>query len=175
MDFFEDMLTQIEQWRAIDRTKVFATGFSLGGFFSSVIGCDHPELVRAIAPHSGGGPSEVCVSSTLPVMILHGTNDNIVPVECVSTQSRERWAAHNGCSMTSDIVEVQNGTCEIHQGCREGGQTHFCSFTDAATGEGMGHGWAGADPEVDGMKNLAGGTQFESATKLAWDFFASTL
>ena len=172
MGFFTQMLDSVESLRALDRDKVFVTGFSLGGFFSSTIGCHRPELVRAIAPHSGGGPGIDCIPSSLPVMILHGTDDPVVDYECVSTQSRARWAIHNGCSVTSfDEVQLMNGVCEVFHGCAEGGETRFCYFKDPAEDKGMGHGWAGAE----GFRFFAGGTQYEDATQLLWDFFASTL
>ena len=161
--FFEQMLDNVALTRNIDRDRVFVTGFSLGGYFASTIACDRPELVRAVAPHSGGGPARNCVDSTTPVLILHGTADNVVGYRCAE-QSRDRWVENNGCSAGYDEVAVTGGVCEQYRDCPVGGTTEFCHFED------MGHGWAGGESP----RMYAGGLEYEDATDLVWDFFSKT-
>jgi polyhydroxybutyrate depolymerase len=159
--FVEAMIKDVESFQRIDRARTFITGFSMGGYFSNHIGCKRPDLVKAIAPHSGSGPpTDSCDTSPLPVLILHGTADGLISYEC-GDQSRKYWVQHNRCSSNVTVKQVRGGNCEYHTGCSAGGQVVFCSFDE------MGHGWAG----VSGSHG--GGTQFEDATTLIWNFFKS--
>ncbi len=162
--FVEAVLGAIDAEYCLDRTRVFTTGFSMGGYFSNHIGCKRPDLVRAIAPHSGGGPPDDC-GPPKPVMILHGSLDLIIVPRCGDT-ARDKWVAHNGCSTDVDIVQVQGGTCEWHRNCLPGGQVVYCSF------DGMIHGWAGRDCGAPTcLLPYGGGPNYEDATRLVWDFF----
>ncbi len=163
LGFVQAMIDAVDQSQCVDRARVFATGFSMGGYFANDIACLRPDLVRAVAPASGGGPPAGCVAGPTPVMILHGTADPLIGYAC-GVQARDYWAKHNGCSTDVDTVSVKGGTCEYNKNCPPGGQVVLCSFT------GMGHGWAG---HVYGL--YGGGTQFEDATKLTWDFFKSQM
>ncbi len=51
--FIDAMLQFIEADQCVDHRHVFATGFSMGGYFSHEIGCTRPDFA-AVAPHSGG-------------------------------------------------------------------------------------------------------------------------
>ncbi len=157
--FFEKMIEDIARDHCVDRARVFVTGFSMGGYFTNHVACKHPEWVRAAAPHSGGTyPEEGCGSAPKPVLILHGTSDMVISYQC-GVEARDKWVKHNGCTMDADKVQVQGGVCEWYQGCRPGGQVVFCTFQN------MGHGWSG------GLGLYGGGTQFEGASQLVWDFF----
>lgn len=157
--FVSEMIATIAQSVAIDRRRVFTTGFSMGGYFANNIGCNRPDLVRGIAPHSGGGPPAGCQSGPMPALILHGTLDSLIWYMC-GQQARDAWVAHNGCSSQVDVVPVKGGSCEWSRGCPPGGQVTFCHF------EGMDHGWAGATGK-DG-----GGTQYADASRIVWEFFS---
>src|SRR5262249_44991251 len=80
--FVAAMLEDLAADQCIDRPHVFLTGFSMGGYFSNHIGCKRPDLVTAVAPHSGGGPPAGCVPGPKPVMIIHGTADPLITYTC---------------------------------------------------------------------------------------------
>lgn len=141
----------------------------MGGYFSNHAGCQAPELDRAIAPHSGGtigtptAPVDNCVPGPKPVMILHGTGDGLIDPNC-GKAARDMRAKHNGCGTTITSVAVKGGHCEYSNGCPANGPVVICLFDN------MAHRWAGAD--TAGPEGLyAGGTQYEDATKLIWNFF----
>lgn len=157
--YLQHILDAVEKLQPIDRERVFVSGFSMGGYASNALACNHPETFRAAAPASGGAPAGPCSAEIIPVMIFHGTNDGTIAHDC-GVQARAAWVKHNGCSTEVDAVPVMGGTCEWSQGCPKGGQVVFCSY------QGMGHGWAGSVNPF-----ALGGTQFESATALMWDFF----
>lgn len=164
LGFVEKMLDDIAEDQCIDRTHVFLTGFSMGGYFANHVGCQKSDLVRAVAPHSGGTYAADCPGGPIPVLLLHGTGDALISPMC-GTQARDLWVQRNGCSTDFDMVPVMGGHCERHKGCPEHGQVTLCLF------DGMAHGWAGASQQgATGF--YGGGQQFENATELVWKFFS---
>src|SRR6202020_2033201 len=51
--FIDAMKADVRQDQCLDATHLFATGFSMGGYFAEHIGCYRSDI-RAVAPHSGG-------------------------------------------------------------------------------------------------------------------------
>jgi polyhydroxybutyrate depolymerase len=162
--FVRKMLESIEADQCVDHGRVFTTGFSMGGYFSNHMGCQNGKsLVRAVAPHSGGTYPGTCPGAPLPVMIVHGTADGLITPNC-GTGARDLWVQRNGCSTEFDMRPVMGGRCEWYKNCPAGGQVVYCAF------EGMAHGWAGA-PTTGANGFYGGGMQFQSASRLIWDFF----
>ena len=65
----------------VDRTRVYLTGLSMGGFGTWSLVEQYPNTFAAIAPVSGGGnPYRARELKHIPVMIFHGQNDKNVPV-----------------------------------------------------------------------------------------------
>lgn len=82
------LLDQIEATQRVDKSRVYLTGLSMGGFGTWSLGIRYPERFAAIAPICGGGDwLEVRLSSrkhgpalkSLPVWAFHGARDNVVP------------------------------------------------------------------------------------------------
>jgi polyhydroxybutyrate depolymerase len=165
--FVQKMIDEIDSKVPIDHSKIFTTGFSMGGFFANNIGCRRPEMVRAIAPHSGGAEIDYQCPVPRPVMIIHGTADPIISYQC-GLDARAKWVKANGCSTEVDTVQVKGGVCERNRNCPAGAQVEMCSF------QGMSHGWAGSDAtEYGGI--YGGGSEYEDAARLAWRFFQEQL
>jgi predicted peptidase len=83
------LLDQLEATHRVDKSRVYLTGLSMGGFGTWSLGMRYPERFAAIAPICGGGDwLEVRLSSrkngpalkTLPVWAFHGAKDNVVPL-----------------------------------------------------------------------------------------------
>lgn len=163
LGFVEAMLDDIESVQCIDRSRVFATGFSMGAYFVNNLGCQRGDLIRAIAPHSGGTYPDDCVDGPIPVLLIHGTGDFIVATNC-GIQARDRWVERNGCSADYDTVPIKGGHCEQHRDCPENGQVELCLL------DGMCHGWAGYGNGT--CLDSGGGENFEDATHLVWRFFS---
>lgn len=75
---------------AVDPTRVYLTGLSMGGFGTWSLGASHPERFAAIAPICGGGdvikvlladPAKAPALRSLPVWAFHGGKDPVVPPE----------------------------------------------------------------------------------------------
>lgn len=67
--------------KAVDRTRVYLTGLSMGGFGAFDLAVRRPQLFAAVVPVCGGGdPATARILAGMPVLIVHGSDDQIVPV-----------------------------------------------------------------------------------------------
>ncbi len=65
-----------------DPKRVFVTGFSNGAMLAYRLGCELADRIAAIAPVSGAINTDTCAPSrALPVLLVHGTADTIVPFD----------------------------------------------------------------------------------------------
>jgi poly(3-hydroxybutyrate) depolymerase len=78
LTFFRYMINKFENEICIDMSRIFASGFSMGGSMSYALACAMPDTMRAIALHEGGNMSG-CVQThrgPVPIFISVGTQDN---------------------------------------------------------------------------------------------------
>jgi polyhydroxybutyrate depolymerase len=168
--FIDAVKADVSADQCVDRAHVFATGFSMGGYFSHHVGCKRPDFAGA-APHSGGTHDLAeCDTRPVPMIIFHGSSDPVIPAGCDDpnanpvggmTASALAWATHNGCSATVTTRSVQGGSCIHYEGCPAKGQVEMCSFTS------MGHCWAGGSASAP----LYTCQNYASATALTWEFW----
>jgi predicted peptidase len=83
------LLEQIMRNYAVDKSRVYLTGLSMGGYGTWSLGLTYPELFAAIAPICGGGEfiSPFLSSRDKPealrslgIWAFHGAKDPVVPV-----------------------------------------------------------------------------------------------
>jgi predicted peptidase len=83
------LLDEIEVRYNVDKSRVYLTGLSMGGYGTWSLGLTHPERFAAIAPICGGGdlivllladPKKVSALRTLGVWAFHGGKDPVVPL-----------------------------------------------------------------------------------------------
>jgi predicted peptidase len=76
------LLDDLERKYRIDRTRIYVTGLSMGGFGTWQLAFEHPKRFAAIAPICGGGiPNLTFQIAHLPTWVFHGAKDEVVPVE----------------------------------------------------------------------------------------------
>ncbi len=119
----------------IDTSRIFATGYSSGGFLANVVACHRPGFLRAIASNAGGAPYKQalvwpngyprCVGQKPVAMLaLHGERDFGVTIDS-GRFSAEYWAYVNGCK--EDEMEPSGyDECRIYRGCPQGKAVGFC-------------------------------------------------
>jgi polyhydroxybutyrate depolymerase len=122
LQLFDAIVELLRRRGCIDPQRVYSTGFSNGGFFSNLLGCQRGEVVAAIAPVSGGGPREGGCSGPVPVMITHGSADDVVSYR-EGERSFRRWLRQNACGEAGDASAT---ACIAAQDCER--DTRFCSF-----------------------------------------------
>lgn len=75
------LLDHLETVYAIDATRIYLTGLSMGGFGSWALAIEQPHRFAALAPICGGGdPARVCALAHLPIWAFHGALDTTVPL-----------------------------------------------------------------------------------------------
>ena len=66
----------------VDKSRIYLTGLSMGGYGTWSLAIEYPEIFAAIAPISGGGePDDVCALKNVPVWVFHGEKDDVVPIK----------------------------------------------------------------------------------------------
>lgn len=84
------LLDDVTKTYKVDKSRVYLTGLSMGGFGTWSLGLAHPDRFAAIAPICGGGdplvlllsdPKKANALRTLPVWAFHGAKDPVVKLE----------------------------------------------------------------------------------------------
>jgi polyhydroxybutyrate depolymerase len=150
------IIEDVAQKHAIDRARIFAAGYSSGGFLANVLACRHPGVFRAIASNAGGAPYHESTrwgngfpkcpgEQPVAMLALHGESDSDVTPDS-GRFSAEYWAYVNGCS--TDAMETTGYTeCQVYRGCPTGKAVGWCSIPK------LGH-WV-----------------WDSAAEASWSFF----
>jgi polyhydroxybutyrate depolymerase len=118
--FTRAVLDDLERTYCVDRARVYATGFSNGAFFSTLLACAMADRFAAVAPVSGGRLTVPCdPRRAVPIIIFHGRQDDVVPVQ-QARQARDAWVEKDGCR------EHASDGCEWHRECRDGAEVRYC-------------------------------------------------
>lgn len=186
--FVAALLDDLASRTAIDRARVYATGFSNGAMMAHRLAAERPDLVAAIAPVAGSMVYESAEPrAPVPVMHIHSVDDpralyagglappfpgtdNRVEHPPVDV-SLARWAKANGCAAEGQVVETRTrGTDTAEK----------ISFAPCASGaalvhwklRGPGHVWPGGEPTR--RQRLTGpATSVIDANEEIWRFFRS--
>jgi len=167
----------------VDRERVYAAGFSNGGYMTYRLGCQDADVFAAVVSVAGGlvYDQDVCASQMtrpVPMLHIHGAEDALQPIGGAGTitalGSIEAWAAFNGCDSTPvpatlPPVSQLDTTCTTYPNCDDGAETSFCAVA------GGGHCWFGNDTCGAGGPNgdlLGGNAEGIVATDAAWDFLS---
>jgi predicted peptidase len=76
------LLDRLVSQLSIDLDRVYLTGLSMGGFGAWDLATTQPERFAALVSISGGGnPVSACRLRHVPVWLVHGQQDDVIPVE----------------------------------------------------------------------------------------------
>lgn len=76
------LIDQTVAAQPVDRSRIYITGISMGGFGTWTLLKDHPELMAAAMPICGGGdPASVEKFKEVPIWTFHGDQDEAVPLQ----------------------------------------------------------------------------------------------
>ena len=147
----DDILKVVEEGLCVDTKHLFSAGFSYGGGMTKALGCQRPNVFRALAVYAGADfLSGGCdATSTAPVAFIgmHSINDGTNAYSSGIT-ILNRFAANNGCmAQTPPQPSGNDHVCTTFQGCKPGYPTEWCAFN------GGGH----SPAPVDGSSNGSGG------------------
>jgi poly(3-hydroxybutyrate) depolymerase len=81
VDFIVSIIDNLYNQYQIDRNRVYASGFSMGGMMSWYLSCKIPDKIAAIVPGNGypmGGMSGCSEVRHVPALQIHGDADDFV-------------------------------------------------------------------------------------------------
>ena len=147
--FTDAILSQLEGGLCIDKTHIFATGFSFGAGMSMALACTRADVFRAVAFFSGADLTSSC-PTTLTKPIAYYASQASQDANGLSTTSpitgemkQAQFAAVNGCTAESASTTFPASgkahTCTIYKNCTAGHPTEYCVFNGP-------HGWEPVDP-----------------------------
>lgn len=88
--FFDALLKKLSTDYHVDANRIYVLGMSNGGYFAHLVARERSKTVAAAASHSGPLGLQtllgVRAERKFPVLIIHGTKDQIFPIE---------WAREN--------------------------------------------------------------------------------
>jgi polyhydroxybutyrate depolymerase len=123
----------------VDRSRVFATGYSSGGFFVNLLACQRGDLLRAIASNAGGAPypqaeewpnryPKCAGQRPVAVMALHGGADDNVLL-ATGFFSAQYWAYVNRCADTG-FDPTGYPECVSYRRCPSGADVVWCEIPE---------------------------------------------
>jgi poly(3-hydroxybutyrate) depolymerase len=126
LSFFDAMVAEISASYCVDAKRVFAAGHSFGGYMSNLVGCERGDVVRAIAPVSGGLVAGGACKGPVAAWVAHGDKDGTV-AQSEGIAARDHWLTANGCSTTSKPTAPS--PCVAYDGCGADHPVTWCSFS----------------------------------------------
>lgn len=170
----------------VDRTRVYASGFSMGGMMSWYLECKIPDKIAAIVPGDGyplGGASGCSETRHVPALHIHGLADDFVAYSGIHAFLKTVETRY-GCPTKADTTKPypvgkdgrdsaqlasKSGSYYEHWGpCTKNGLT---SEVNLISVDGMVHDWA-----TPGKANANSDTKYKgkpfdiNGTWEAWNF-----
>ena len=153
--FSREMIKSVEEKVCIDKKRVYATGFSMGGGMSNHVACFMSDVYAAVAPagmdlnttNSGKCNPERPIS----VIMFRGTNDNVCRYQGVDSgygdglnflgaeRNFKFWAEKNGCEGSPS---KNSDGCNEYSNCKDGTKVVLCTKQGGGHEQGDGKvGW----------------------------------
>jgi polyhydroxybutyrate depolymerase len=175
--FVAALITDLSDRYCVDRTRIYAAGFSLGSEFSAIAACTGPLRIAAVGLVAAEYLLRPC-RGPVPVIAFHGTADPLVPypsggigasfpgVPVIGVeQNLADWARLDGCRPDPDQDRIATRVVRrTWSGCRRG------SSVVLYTVEGGGHAWPGS-PVILPVGTFGTTTRQIDATGLILRFF----
>jgi len=147
--FTDAILAQLEGDLCIDKTRIFATGFSFGAGMAMALACTRADVFRAVAFFSGADLTNSCPTTLTKPIAYYASQasqdaNGMSPTSPMTGEMKQaQFAAVNGCTpepaSTTYPAAGQPHTCTIYKGCSAGHPTEYCVFNGP-------HGWEPVDP-----------------------------
>ena len=173
----------------VDKNRVYVAGISNGGMMAQRLACEQADRIAGIATVAGGLPTGLTgtckPARALPVLVIHGTEDPIVPWAGGAVAGFEEfgkvlsaretagfWAANNRCGDGGVIAaepdrDPKDGTrvkLEVFASCPAGAAVKLAAI------EGGGHTWPGGYQYLP-ERFIGRTSQDVDANMLIWNFF----
>jgi len=177
----QDLVLNISERVNVGLNRVYATGFSNGGFMTQRLACEAHEFFAAFAVSGATmvpGMEDLCDSDNdVPIMFIHGTADVSIPWQGNQTshygvvQNLYYWVTYNDCNLEpiEEVLPTTEAEPETYVGrityedCAFGGDLVFYGIQNG------GHNWMGVPDvireEIAGLVN----TDYH-ASDIVWEY-----
>jgi polyhydroxybutyrate depolymerase len=184
--FANELLDLLIGGYCVDESRVYATGMSGGGLFTSRLVCDMSERIAAASSVAALAYSDSCEPARpVPYMAIHGTEDETVPFDGDLTGTRfeaeefarvlfsepipeqfAQFAEAMGCDPESERVQQSTDIfATTYNGCDDDVPLEFYEVVNG------GHAWP-SSPLAERLTELQGYITAEiDATADSWVFF----
>ena len=172
--FIENLIDKVSQDYCVDRSSVFATGFSNGAMLAHRIACEKPGLLKAIAPVAGGIMSECKNGGAVAALLIGGKEDPRIfwnggtfdgSYRPSMQELVQNLSGRNQCSRQEKALNSSTSVVQCHELAACGKQPlRYCGV------EGVGHQWPGG--KTYWPKKLGQNTQAFDATEEIFNFFS---
>lgn len=130
LGFINALLDALAAALNVDEGRIYACGYSNGGFMAYGLACRLSDRIAAIGDVSGTmlGGNEACMPThPVPLITLHGTQDGVVPFEGApgfpaSDDVVSYWATHNGITNDPTTTQFEAGGMTVERNLYEGGR-----------------------------------------------------
>ncbi len=188
--FISALIDHLSAELNIDAKSIYVTGISNGGMMSHRLGCELSQKIAAIAPVASNISIKMASiwapSRPVPVLIINGTEDPLVPWaggdihfgraklgQVLSVADTVRfWVTHNKCTASPQVTQLpdkdpSDGTTvrvETYGGCQDNVEVILYAV------EGGGHTWPGGLQYLP--QSIIGRTSRDfNASEVIWQFF----
>ena len=125
--FTRAMIAWSEAHFCVDPARLMSTGMSAGGEMSDLIGCEMPDVFRALGVMSGAlagyGPGN-CLGHPIAAWITHGTADSVIDISFGET-AVDQFVLDDGCATTTSVPDPTL-PCVSYDGCAPGNPVVWC-------------------------------------------------
>ncbi|MCK8520115.1 T9SS type A sorting domain-containing protein [Aquimarina sp. D1M17] len=151
LGFSDALINKIQEDYNINEKRIYATGFSNGGFFSYRLACELSPRIAAVASVAGSmtriwiDNNQCQPQHPTAVLQITGTNDNVISINGNSNNEpiidvMEYWSAVNNGDPTPEIIQLGGGsTRSIWDNGDNGVTAEFIRV------QGKGHSWNGGN------------------------------
>ncbi len=185
--FISELALYIADEYQADKSRIFAVGFSNGGYMAYTLACERPDVFRAVASVSGlvsefswksynpyaYSPADwlkYSPAEPVPVCHIHGTADLVVPMDgseylssfipgLSAKRTVEFWAGINNCSQKEADKLSKNVTATYYTNPESDTQVWYLEYS------GWAHYWPSKDYVVDKPSEI-------NAQDIIWEFFS---
>jgi predicted peptidase len=82
IETLKQLVDHVAETYQVDRTRIYLTGLSMGGYGSWAMAAQYPELFAAVVPICGGGQVETAEKlKGIPLWVFHGGKDTVVSLD----------------------------------------------------------------------------------------------
>jgi len=184
--FANQVLDMVIADLCVDASRVYTTGMSNGGYFSSVLACEMSDRIAAAAAVAALTHADDCdPERDVPIIGFHGTDDDVVPYDGGGISSLApdivvplfelkildefaEFAVNAGCDAEPVVTEFSENVNQFDfGGCADGVTRTFYEIEQG------GHTWPGSilSSLISESVGLGKTTTQINASQVSWDFF----